>query len=254
MLLCLGWRKGREGSILFCRMWISTLPANKTQWTKHTAIKLRRTMAYTQCQVQSGGSFDIDYRVVGPYERIVLDGSKERQGDFVFTANDQGEYRFCFDNEMSTVTDKVVDFEISVRPTYGRTSPAPPLCRSLARGTRFDNPLVDALRSRTKPAPLCPAVKAPLPNRLPFFPNPSSSSPASLAPFQECKNILGRGRIGISARCGVRSREYSGSAYWRIWPWWLWLGCRCSLCGSSSREHGKVSLSMRIEELQQLTT
>lgn len=67
--------------------------------------------------MQSGGSFDIDYSVYGPEEKWILEGEKERQGDFVFTANDQGEYRFCFDNEMSTVTDKVVDFEISVRPT-----------------------------------------------------------------------------------------------------------------------------------------
>lgn len=43
-----------------------------------------------------------------------MEGAKERQGDFVFTANEVGEYRFCFDNEMSTVTDKVVDFEIAV--------------------------------------------------------------------------------------------------------------------------------------------
>lgn len=46
--------------------------------------------------------------------KIILDGQAERQGDFVFTANDIGEYRFCFDNEMSTITDKLVDFEISV--------------------------------------------------------------------------------------------------------------------------------------------
>lgn len=43
-----------------------------------------------------------------------MDGSKERQGDFVFTANDVGEYRFCFNNEMSTFAEKMVDFEIAV--------------------------------------------------------------------------------------------------------------------------------------------
>ncbi|KAF2754763.1 supernatant protein factor, C-terminal domain-containing protein [Pseudovirgaria hyperparasitica] len=64
--------------------------------------------------VQSGGSFDVDYSVVGPNEREVLAGHKERQGDFVFTANDLGEYRFCFNNEMSTFAEKTVDFEISV--------------------------------------------------------------------------------------------------------------------------------------------
>lgn len=65
--------------------------------------------------VQAGGSFDVDYSVTGPNERIVFEGKKERQGDFVFTAETQGEYRFCFNNEFSTLTDKTVDFEITVR-------------------------------------------------------------------------------------------------------------------------------------------
>jgi len=44
-----------------------------------------------------------------------MDGKKERQGDFVFTASETGEYRFCFNNEMSTFAEKFVDFEIAVR-------------------------------------------------------------------------------------------------------------------------------------------
>jgi len=43
-----------------------------------------------------------------------MDGSKERQGDFVFTATEAGEYRFCFNNQMSTFAEKFVDFEIAV--------------------------------------------------------------------------------------------------------------------------------------------
>jgi hypothetical protein len=43
-----------------------------------------------------------------------MKGDKEKQGDFVFTANDVGEYRFCFNNEMSTWAEKLVDFEIAV--------------------------------------------------------------------------------------------------------------------------------------------
>jgi hypothetical protein len=68
--------------------------------------------------VQSGGSFDVDYDVVGPNERVIMKGEKERQGDFVFTASDMGEYRFCFNNEMSTFAEKIVDFEIAVRTPY----------------------------------------------------------------------------------------------------------------------------------------
>lgn len=66
-------------------------------------------------QVQSGGSFDVDYTVTAPGGKIVLDGTKERQGDFVFTAQSVGEYTFCFNNEMSTFAEKMVDFEIAVR-------------------------------------------------------------------------------------------------------------------------------------------
>ncbi|KAL8826413.1 MAG: hypothetical protein Q9191_003819 [Dirinaria sp. TL-2023a] len=65
-------------------------------------------------RVQTGGSFDVDYSVVGPNERTIMEGSKERQGDFVFTAKEAGEYRFCFNNEMSTWVEKMVDFEIAV--------------------------------------------------------------------------------------------------------------------------------------------
>ncbi|KAG5921000.1 hypothetical protein E4U61_007231 [Claviceps capensis] len=64
--------------------------------------------------VQSGGSFDIDYLVEGPNNKIILKGEKERQGDFVFNAQHAGEYSFCFNNEMSTFAEKLVDFEISV--------------------------------------------------------------------------------------------------------------------------------------------
>ncbi|KAL1799297.1 hypothetical protein ACET3X_003334 [Alternaria dauci] len=70
--------------------------------------------------VQSGGSFDVDYLVVDPTDRTILDGTKERQGDFVFTANEVGEYRFCFNNEMSTFAEKMVDFEIAVENEAAR--------------------------------------------------------------------------------------------------------------------------------------
>lgn len=64
--------------------------------------------------MQSGGSFDVDYIVEGPNGKVIMEGEKERQGDFVFSANQIGEYSFCFDNEMSTFAEKYVDFEIAV--------------------------------------------------------------------------------------------------------------------------------------------
>lgn len=64
--------------------------------------------------VQSGGSFDIDYEVTSPTNKVIMSGEKERQGDFAFTAQTPGDYSFCFSNQMSTFAEKFVDLEIAV--------------------------------------------------------------------------------------------------------------------------------------------
>ena len=64
--------------------------------------------------VQSGGSFEIDYEVRDPNDKDILDGKSERQGDFVLTANTPGEYSFCFTNDMGTIAEKFIDFDIMV--------------------------------------------------------------------------------------------------------------------------------------------
>ncbi|GAW02928.1 emp24/gp25L/p24 family/GOLD-domain-containing protein [Lentinula edodes] len=74
--------------------------------------------------VQSGGSFDIDFDVKDPNEKVLLDGERERQGDYVFTANTVGEYSFCFENDMSTLTEKLIDFDIMVESEPRREAPA----------------------------------------------------------------------------------------------------------------------------------
>lgn len=76
--------------------------------------------------VQSGGSFDVDFEIKDPNDRIILDGQRERQGDYVFTANTVGEFSFCFENDMSTLTDKLVDFDIMVESEPRREAPAKP--------------------------------------------------------------------------------------------------------------------------------
>lgn len=62
--------------------------------------------------VQQGGSFDVDFSVKDPHGNVLMSKSKERQGEFVITAKNAGEYEFCFSNQMSTFADKVIDFEI----------------------------------------------------------------------------------------------------------------------------------------------
>jgi emp24/gp25L/p24 family/GOLD len=83
-------------------------------------------MLTVRAQVQSGGSFDVDYIVTGPNNKVILEGEKERQGDFVFTAGQKGDYEFCFNNEMSTFAEKFVDFEIAVRPLHSLFLPHGP--------------------------------------------------------------------------------------------------------------------------------
>ena len=74
--------------------------------------------------MQSGGSFDIDFEVKDPNDKILLDGVRERQGDYVLTANTVGEYAFCFENDMSTLTEKLVDFDIMVEKEPRLEAPA----------------------------------------------------------------------------------------------------------------------------------
>ncbi|KAG8814162.1 hypothetical protein FRC17_001270 [Serendipita sp. 399] len=76
--------------------------------------------------VQSGGSFDIDFDVKDPRDIIILDGKQERQGDYILTANHVGEYAFCFENDMSTITEKLVDFDIMVESEPRKETPGKP--------------------------------------------------------------------------------------------------------------------------------
>ncbi|GLB42984.1 putative emp24/gp25L/p24 family/GOLD [Lyophyllum shimeji] len=76
--------------------------------------------------VQSGGSFDIDFDIKDPNDKLLLAGERERQGDYVLTANTVGEYAFCFENDISTLTAKLVDFDIMVESEPRREAPAKP--------------------------------------------------------------------------------------------------------------------------------
>ncbi|TKY88704.1 hypothetical protein EX895_002335 [Sporisorium graminicola] len=64
--------------------------------------------------VQSGGHFDIDFAVHDPDNKLIVAGHKERQLDIIFTGNTVGEYSFCFENAMSTIAEKLIDFDITV--------------------------------------------------------------------------------------------------------------------------------------------
>lgn len=64
--------------------------------------------------VQAGGQFDIDLTIKGPDGQVIYSQPKESQGEFGFAASQVGEYQFCFSNDMSTFSDKVVEFDLNI--------------------------------------------------------------------------------------------------------------------------------------------
>jgi len=51
------------------------------------AYKDRGLMVGFYFAVQSGGDFEVDYTVMDPDDKVLLEGVNERQGDYIFTAN-----------------------------------------------------------------------------------------------------------------------------------------------------------------------
>eukprot|EP00002_Diphylleia_rotans_P007902 TRINITY_DN17566_c0_g1_i1.p1 TRINITY_DN17566_c0_g1~~TRINITY_DN17566_c0_g1_i1.p1 ORF type:complete len:199 (+),score=53.12 TRINITY_DN17566_c0_g1_i1:46-642(+) len=64
-------------------------------------------------QVTDGGMLDIDVQVEGPDSRVLYEGERESDGKYTFVSYKEGDYRFCFVNTISTITDKIVSFKIS---------------------------------------------------------------------------------------------------------------------------------------------
>lgn len=123
---------------------------------------------------------------MGPDGKVIMENSKERQLDSVFTAKVTGEYSFCFNNEMSTFAEKMVDFEIAVRgppselQTHAFSSAsfmAPPDCLAMFHIKNMLDRMLMVLRlCRLKtnlPPPYYPPNKAPPLNKPPLWRSPS---------------------------------------------------------------------------------
>jgi len=65
-------------------------------------------------EVAEGGFLDIDVSIVGPDTKPIHQGERESTGRYTFSAERDGIYRYCFSNKMSTMTPKIVMFNMDI--------------------------------------------------------------------------------------------------------------------------------------------
>lgn len=68
-------------------------------------------------EIAEGGFLDIDVVIKGPDGKIIYEGERETSGKFTFAAHTSGDYTYCFSNQKSTMTPKVVMFHMDVGET-----------------------------------------------------------------------------------------------------------------------------------------
>ncbi|QPG74788.1 hypothetical protein FOA43_002122 [Brettanomyces nanus] len=90
--------------------------------------------------VQAGGSFDINYYIKAPNGANIVKADKLTHADYIFTADQIGEYEFCLSNEMSTFAEKIVDFEVKVDDDFKASLPEAPK----------ENPAVEGMQESVK--------------------------------------------------------------------------------------------------------
>jgi hypothetical protein len=59
------------------------------------------------------------HQIKGPDDKPIYDGERETDGKYTFSAHMDGRYKYCFSNLMSTMTPKLVVFNMNVGKPQG---------------------------------------------------------------------------------------------------------------------------------------
>lgn len=65
-------------------------------------------------EIAEGGFLDIDVTISGPDGAVIHKAERESSGIYTFSAPTSGKYTYCFSNKMSTMTPKVVMFNLEI--------------------------------------------------------------------------------------------------------------------------------------------
>lgn len=72
------------------------------------------TKATIEFQVVTGGYYDVDMTLYDPRQSVLYQGVKKQFDTHQWTASMSGQYTFCFNNEFSTFSHKLIYFEFTV--------------------------------------------------------------------------------------------------------------------------------------------
>ncbi|XP_076686959.1 transmembrane emp24 domain-containing protein 2 [Andrena cerasifolii] len=65
-------------------------------------------------EIAEGGFLDIDVKIIGPDGKIIYEGDQESSGKYTFAADLPGIYTYCFANQKSSMTPKLVMFNMDI--------------------------------------------------------------------------------------------------------------------------------------------